>query len=122
MFRVAGGRSLAKKRLKVARRWAFQCMITFPHMKRCPLCKFIYLDSDELCDLDGTPLVHVDNAEIEAAAAVDDGTKPVVAQPRDIPAQATRGNRTILTVAAIAGLVLGVVLFLVYYVMTRARP
>ena len=26
-------------------------------MKRCPQCSFLYLDSDQLCDLDQTPLV-----------------------------------------------------------------
>ena len=26
-------------------------------MKRCPQCSFLYLDSDQICDLDQTPLV-----------------------------------------------------------------
>lgn len=36
-------------------------------MKRCPECLFIYPESDELCDFDKTPLVVVNDAEIDAA-------------------------------------------------------
>ncbi len=34
-------------------------------MKRCPQCSFIYLDSDEHCDLDGTFLQLVDGSDID---------------------------------------------------------
>ena len=37
-------------------------------MKRCPECSFLYLDSDEVCDLDGTPLVHASDAEAETSS------------------------------------------------------
>ena len=36
-------------------------------MKRCPECLFIYPESDSRCDFDNTPLVAVDEAEIESA-------------------------------------------------------
>ena len=36
-------------------------------MKRCPQCLFIYPESDQHCDFDNTPLVVVDDSEIEAA-------------------------------------------------------
>ena len=36
-------------------------------MKRCPQCLFIYPESDEQCDFDNTPLVVVNDSEIEAA-------------------------------------------------------
>jgi cytoskeletal protein RodZ len=36
-------------------------------MKRCPECSFLYLDSDQLCDLDHTPLV-ADDFGMEVAA------------------------------------------------------
>ena len=35
-------------------------------MKRCPQCLFIYPDSDARCDFDNTPLVAVDDAELDA--------------------------------------------------------
>jgi len=38
-------------------------------MKRCPQCLFIYLESDTRCDFDNTPLVVVDDAEIDAATS-----------------------------------------------------
>jgi hypothetical protein len=36
-------------------------------MKRCPECLFIYPETDSRCDFDNTPLVAVDEAEIDAA-------------------------------------------------------
>ena len=36
-------------------------------MKRCPQCLFIYPESDTRCDFDNTPLVAVDDAELESA-------------------------------------------------------
>ena len=39
-------------------------------MKRCPQCLFIYPESDQRCDFDETPLVDVDDSEI------DNATKP----------------------------------------------
>jgi hypothetical protein len=38
-------------------------------MKRCPECLFIYPESDTRCDFDNTPLVAVDDAELESATA-----------------------------------------------------
>jgi hypothetical protein len=37
-------------------------------MKRCPQCLFIYPESDQHCDFDQTPLVVVDDSEIDSAA------------------------------------------------------
>ena len=36
-------------------------------MKRCPQCQFIYLNSDEWCDFDQTPLASIDDETVEAA-------------------------------------------------------
>ena len=36
-------------------------------MKRCPQCLFIYPESDQRCDFDNTPLVVVNDSEIDAA-------------------------------------------------------
>ena len=43
-------------------------------MKRCPECSFLYLDSDEVCDLDGTPLVHASDAEAETSSTPPNNT------------------------------------------------
>jgi len=79
-------------------------------MKRCPHCKFIYLDTDDLCDLDGTPLVHVTDAEVDA-----------VAGRQSVKAKTPKRNRRALAITAIAGLALAVILFVVYYAATRTR-
>jgi len=44
-------------------------------MKRCPQCLFIYPESDEHCDFDKTPLVVVDDSEIESATSKPRGSK-----------------------------------------------
>jgi len=70
-------------------------------MKRCPQCLFIFPDSDSKCDFDQTPLEHVDDATIDAAA-----------RPR---------KRRTLPIAAAIGLILGVFIFAIYYGFSR-RP
>ena len=79
-------------------------------MKRCPQCKFIYLDTDDLCDLDGTPLVHVTDAEVDA-----------VAGGQSVKAKTPKRNLRTLAITAIAGLALAVILIVVYYAATRTR-
>lgn len=49
-------------------------------MKRCPQCLFIFPESDTSCDFDGTPLVVVDEAELESA------TSPAPAPAKKKPA------------------------------------
>src|SRR6266849_9864008 len=78
-------------------------------MKRCPQCKFIYLDTDDFCDLDGTPLVPVSDAEVDAVA----GGHSAITKAQK--------NRRALAIAAIAGLALAVILLVVYYRATRTR-
>lgn len=68
-------------------------------MKRCPQCLFIFPDSDSKCDFDQTPLEHVDDATIEAA------TRPA--------------KRRALPIAAAIGLMLGVLVFAIYYGLSR---
>ena len=67
-------------------------------MKRCPQCLFLYPESDERCDFDNTPLEVVDEAEIEAAT----GSKKT-------------GRRKVVPLAAAVGLMLGVLVFAIYY-------
>lgn len=68
-------------------------------MKRCPQCLFIYPDSDSQCDFDQTPLDAVDDATIEAA------TRPP--------------KRRALPILAAIALMVGVVVFAVYYGLSR---
>ena len=68
-------------------------------MKRCPQCLFLYPESDERCDFDQTQLELINDAEIDAA------THP-------------RKKRT-LPIAAVVGLILGVLIFGVYYGVSR---
>jgi len=68
-------------------------------MKRCPQCLFIFPDSDSKCDFDQTPLEHVDDAAIDAAA-----------RPR---------KRRTLPLAAAIGLILGVLAFAIYFAFNR---
>lgn len=68
-------------------------------MKRCPQCLFIYPDSDSQCDFDQTPLELVDDATIEAA------TSPP--------------KRRVVPIAAAIGLMLGVLVFAIYYGLSR---
>src|SRR5215204_1607048 len=68
-------------------------------MKRCPQCLFIYPDSDSSCDFDQTPLASVDDATIDAA------TRPP--------------KRRALPIAAAIGLMLGILIFALYYGLTR---
>jgi hypothetical protein len=71
-------------------------------MKRCPQCLFLYPESDERCDFDNTPLEVVDEAEIEAATG---SSKPA--------------RRRVLPLAAAVGLMLGVLVFAIYYSVSQ---
>jgi cytoskeletal protein RodZ len=72
-------------------------------MKRCPQCLFLYPESDERCDFDKTLLEVVDDAEIEAA------TRP--SKPSSRP-------RRVLPIVAAVGLLLGVLVFAIYYAVS----
>lgn len=82
-------------------------------MKRCPQCSFLYLDTDEVCDLDSTPLIQVNDAEVEGFAA------PIS------PAVSTKtekiGGRKGLIFTAVGGLLLGVVIVFGYLAISRRR-
>lgn len=78
-------------------------------MKRCPQCLFIYPDSDARCDFDNTPLVEVDDAELDAA------TNPQPASPTKRKRAPRKRPRKVTAVIAVAGLMLGGGAFAVYY-------
>jgi len=68
-------------------------------MKRCPQCLFLFPDSDSQCDFDQTPLEHIDDASVDAV------TRPP--------------KRRTLPIAAAIGLILGVLVFALYYGFSR---
>lgn len=70
-------------------------------MKRCPQCLFLFPDSDSKCDFDQTPLEHVDDSAIE----------PATRKPK----------RRTLPIAAALGLLLSVLVFAIYYGLTRQQ-
>ena len=76
-------------------------------MKRCPECNSFFPNSEQFCELDGTPLETVDDAS--DAVRIDRPT----AAPR------SQSSGSLLTIGALLGLLLGVLLFLVYFAMTR---
>ena len=81
-------------------------------MKRCPQCDFVYENDQSLCDMDGGELVHVPTprplSENDAVATAGPPTKP---------------RRRKYAVLLVAGIILGAVLFPVYYVSThQAAP
>ena len=70
-------------------------------MKRCPQCLFLFPDSDSKCDFDQTPLEDVDDSAIESATR-----KP---------------KRRALPIAVAIGLLLSIVVFAVYYGLSRQQ-
>jgi len=92
-------------------------------MKLCPECDSVFPDSDQFCELDGTPLVA---ANPDSSAVLIDRTEqnvhnisPVAVREAARQAQESWKPVVIVTVAAVA---LGLGLFLVYYAMTRQAP
>jgi hypothetical protein len=73
-------------------------------MKRCPQCLFLYPDSDEKCDFDQTSLDPVDDSALAPATG---------------PTQGQTTQRRTLPIALAAGLILGVLVFAIYYAATR---
>ena len=83
-------------------------------MKRCPECLFIYPDSDTRCDFDKTPLVVVDEAELDAA------TSPVAPATKPKRAPRKRKSKVTAIIAAVSVMILGVASFLVYSSFSKA--
>ena len=76
-------------------------------MKRSPDCDSVFPDAEQFCELDGTPLVSVDDA------------------PEPLPVAETRGaphpesSRALLPIGVVVGVLLGVLLSLVYFAILR---
>jgi len=88
-------------------------------MKRCPQCEFIYPDADAVCDFDQTSLVLV--AESEIAAITNTPVRPALAELAATHSKnfEKRKTRKALPIAAALGLVLGMVVFGVYFAVHR---
>jgi hypothetical protein len=97
-------------------------------MKRCPQCLFIYPDSDARCDFDNTPLVVVDEAELEAATSPTPTPTKRKRTSRKKPASpkpngaTKKRQRKVTAITAIVGLLLGISTFVVYYRFTHRTP
>jgi cytoskeletal protein RodZ len=71
-------------------------------LKRCPDCDSVFPDAEQFCELDGTPLV-----------SVDDAPEPLPAAP------SAESSRALLPIGVVAGVLLGVLLSLVYFAILR---
>lgn len=72
-------------------------------MKRCPECNSYFPDAEQFCELDGTPLVNVEDAPNPLPVAVP--------QPRS--------NLALLPIGVLMGVLLGVLLVVIYFAMLR---
>ena len=90
-------------------------------MKRCPQCSFLYLDSDQLCDLDQTPLLPddfgtdagvVDHAEHNGEPV---SRAAIVSKPK----RKRKLNAKTLLAGIVAGFVIGLTMLLAFQ---QTRP
>jgi hypothetical protein len=92
-------------------------------MKRCPECNFIYLDTDEKCDLDGSKLVSVAEADLVSAdAGLDNSNQnaPIANRPQ-IERTFPRNQRSVLF--AVGGLAtIALIGAFLYLAKTRNSP
>ena len=77
-------------------------------MKWCPQCNFIYEDDQRLCDMDGTELVHY--------------SRPLPENPPQRASQPAKFSSKVFVIVAISGVVLGFLLFFLFYGFTPQPP
>jgi len=89
-------------------------------MKRCPECNSILPETDEFCEFDGTPLVAADRTDYVALNDLSNQKTPNVSPiaRRNAALQPQESWRAV-AMLAVGGLAIGIVLFVVFYVMTR---
>jgi hypothetical protein len=92
-------------------------------MKRCPQCGLSFPDTDQFCDVDGTLLAEDYSA---SNPVVSDRTKREVQEIREVDLTDGRSHLrqnwntlAIVAVGTVAGVAIGLVLFLVYHEITR---
>jgi hypothetical protein len=103
-------------------------------MKRCPECDSVFPDADQFCELDGTPLVATNLAadledlasELTRGAMFNDRIEQSVQKVSPVAsrqvAHQSEGSWKTLAIVAVAGVAIGVVLYVAYYAMTRPAP
>lgn len=79
-------------------------------MKRCPECNSYFPDVEQFCELDGTLLV-----------TVDDPPNPLPVDRTGV-APHPKSSGTLLPIGVFVGVLLGVLLSLVYFAMSRQTP
>jgi cytoskeletal protein RodZ len=84
-------------------------------MKRCPQCSFLYLDSDQLCDLDQTPLVTDDFGTDETVIEHSQQKAEKALLPGGMHRR--RPNLKALLAAIVASLIIGLTLLVTYQKM-----
>ena len=91
-------------------------------MKRCPQCLFIYPETDSLCDFDNTPLVVVDEAELESATSSAQPPAITAAKKKRAPATKKRSpgskkssRKKTTALVAVAGVAFGLSGFFAFY-------
>ena len=72
-------------------------------MKRCPECNSYFPDAEQFCELDGTPLVIVEDAP----------------NPSPVLAPQPKSNLTLLPIGVLIGVLLGLLMVVVYFAMSR---
>lgn len=72
-------------------------------MKRCPECNSYFPDSEQFCELDGTPLVNVEDPP----------------NPLPVVAPQPKSNLALLPIGVLMGVLLGILLVVVYFAMSR---
>jgi hypothetical protein len=89
-------------------------------MKRCPECNSVFSDADGFCELDGTPLVAADLNDYATVSDLSEQKIPNVL-PIEMRREALQPRESWRTIAivAVAGLAIGLVLFVVLYALTR---
>lgn len=89
-------------------------------MKRCPECDSVFPDGDQFCELDGAPLVAADlddhALDDQRAGQLKNVAPTAIAE---MPYQSGSSSKT-LVIVAVAGMAIGVALFLIYWAMTPA--
>jgi len=102
-------------------------------MKLCPQCEFIYEDDQSVCDMDGKELVSdagtlafEDTIPAMRTQLNERAAAPVIRKPDPTPirppaSQTTGWQSRAFAFAAVAGVVLAALLFVVYYALTH-RP
>ena len=103
-------------------------------MKLCPQCEFIYEDDQSLCDMDGRelvcgpgPLAFEESTSFTSAQLQPSAAAALVLRPRPAAILApglpsglpSRWQSRSYTVAAVAGLLLAMLLFVFYYARTH---